>query len=105
MALKSEKPKTAAARKPANRRSSAKKTVTEKQTPEITMPEPQTVTAKVYGVDPGETPVFVHPGEPEPGPGGQDPEKPKKLSIEDRLQRIETALLRATGVNVEDHWH
>lgn len=79
--------------------SDAEKNVTLAQDPDITMPEPQRVTGEVWNTDPGETPVVVLPG-------GSPPEdktgaKPN-LTLEQRVSRIESALLRATGINFNE---
>jgi len=75
------------------------KNVTEQQEPEIQMPDPQSASGKVYHTDPGEEPVFVGPGEDAPDDGKDEP---KKMTVAKRIERLETALLRATGINIED---
>jgi hypothetical protein len=62
---------------------------------EVTMPDPQIGTAKVIHTNPGEEPKLV------PLHYEEEQKPAKKLTLEQRVDRIEDALARSLGVDIE----
>jgi hypothetical protein len=71
-----------------------------KEPAEVAMPEPQTATVTLVHTQPGEKPKVVLPA----SLGGvEKPKEPKKLTLEQRVNRLETAVARGSGVDLETY--